>query len=96
MPALLIVDTKISDPDAYDTYKVQAKPLAEKYGGVYRARGGDVDILEDELWSPTRMVIIEFPDMESGRQFINSEEYKPVRAIRNANSECTVVLVEVS
>ena len=94
MSAYLIVDTKIKDNDAYDTYKVQAKPIAEKYGGTYRARGGALEIFEDELWSPTRLVIIEFPDMKSARDFVNSEEYLPVKAIRHANSECTIVLID--
>ena len=53
-----------------------------------------MDVIEDELWSPTRIVIVEFPDMQSARDFINSEEYAPVKAIRNANAECSFVLVE--
>ncbi len=96
MPAYLIVDTKIKDAEAYEDYKALAKPLAEKYGGVYRARGGELDIFESDLWSPTRLVIIEFPDMASGRNFINSKEYLPVKAMRHANADCTVVLLDGS
>jgi len=40
MSAYLIVDTKISNPTVYEEYKKLAKPIAEKYGGVYKARGG--------------------------------------------------------
>mgnify|MGYP000919419877 CR=1 FL=1 len=94
MPAFLIVDTKINNADAYDEYKALAKPIAEKYGGQYRARGGALEVIESDLWSPTRLVIIEFPDMASAQRFVDSEEYKPVRAIRNANSDCTVVLLD--
>jgi len=32
MVAFLIVDTKIHDAEAYETYKAQARPIAEKYG----------------------------------------------------------------
>ena len=46
MSAFLIVDTDIKDPVIYEEYKKQAKPIAEKYGGVYRARGGDIDLIE--------------------------------------------------
>jgi uncharacterized protein (DUF1330 family) len=94
MTAYIIVDTKIKDADAYETYKVQAKSIAEKYGGHYRARGGTLDVVESDLWSPTRLVIIEFPDMTSARNFVDSEEYKPVKAIRHANADCTVVILE--
>ena len=33
-PAYLLVDTKITDPVAYEDYKSAAKPIAEHYGGV--------------------------------------------------------------
>lgn len=94
MPAYLIVDTKISDLDAYETYKAKAKPLAEKHGGIYRTRGGDMDVVETDLWAPTRIVIVEFPDMQSARAFLDSEEYQPVKAIRHANADCTAIIVD--
>lgn len=94
MVAYLIVDTKISDADAYEIYKAQAKPLVEKHGGIYRVRGGDMEVLESDIWEPTRMVVIEFPDMAAARTFIDSEAYGPVRTIRRDNAQCTVVLVD--
>ncbi|WP_419910889.1 DUF1330 domain-containing protein [Hoeflea sp.] len=94
MSAFVIVDTKISNPEAYEEYKAKARPIAEKYGGTYRARGGEMDIVESDLWSPTRIVIVEFPDIQSAREFVESDEYAPVRAIRRANAECSFVIVE--
>ncbi len=94
MSAFIIVDTKIKDAEAYEEYKALARPIAEKFGGVYRTRGGDMEILESDLWSPTRIVIVEFPDMESASKFANSEEYAPVKAIRHANAECTLIIVD--
>ncbi len=94
MSAFVIVDTNIKNAEAYEGYKAQAKPLVEKYGGAYRARGGALDVVENDLWSPTRIVIIEFPDMKSARDFVDSEEYAPVKAIRHANADCSVVIVE--
>ncbi len=94
MSAFIIADTKIENPEEYETYKALAKPIAEKFGGVYRARGGEMEIMEDDLWQPTRFVIIEFPDMEKARAFANSEEYKPVAKIRQANAKCTLFIVD--
>ena len=90
MSAFLIVDTQIENPEEYEKYKKLAKPIAEKYGGVYRVRGGDIDVRETDLWTPTRMVIIEFPDMDSARAFYDSEEYAPVRPMRTNNAACSV------
>ena len=36
----MVVDTKIKDLDAYEEYKLKAKPIAESYGGKYVTRGG--------------------------------------------------------
>ena len=94
MSAYLIVDTKINNPQAYEEYKRQAKPIAEKYGGVYRARGGAMDVRETDLWNPTRIVIIEFPDMNSARAFVDSEEYVPVKPLRLNNADCTLFIVD--
>jgi|TARA_B100000959_G_scaffold66929_2_gene71081 uncharacterized protein (DUF1330 family) len=90
----MIVDTAVLDADAYEGYKALAAPLVEAYGGTYRARGGDLDVREDDLWSPTRLVIVEFPDMATAQAFLDSEEYAPVVAIRHANSRCTTVIVD--
>lgn len=94
MSAFLVVDTKIKNQTAYEEYKQLAKPIAEKFGGAYRARGGAMDIRETELWSPSRIVIIEFPDMQSAQAFVDSEEYAPVKPKRTDNAECTLFIVE--
>jgi len=94
MSAFLIVDTKIENLDEYEKYKKLAKPIAEKYGGTYRARGGEMDIRETDLWTPTRVVIIEFPDMDSARAFVDSDEYAPVKPMRVNNAKCTLFIVD--
>ena len=94
MSAWLIVDTKITNPEAYEKYKALAGPMVAKHWGTYRARGGELDVVEDDLWSPTRIVIVEFPDIEAARLFAYSEDYAPVAAIRHANADCTVVIVD--
>ena len=96
MSAFLIVDTKIKNADEYEKYKALAKPIAEKYGGVYRARGGEMDIRETDLWTPTRMVIIEFPDMASAQAFLDSDEYVPVKPMRLNSAECTLLILDGS
>ena len=94
MSAFLVVDTSISNPEAYEEYKRLAKPIAEKYGGVYRVRGGAIDLRENDLWTPTRIVIIEFPDVKSAQAFANSDEYAPIVPIRRENADCTLFIVE--
>ena len=94
MAAFLVVDTQIENAEAYEEYKRLVKPIAEKFGGVYRVRGGNMELRESDLWRPTRMVIIEFPDMDAARAFVDSEEYAPVKPIRRENARCTLMLLE--
>ena len=94
MSAYLVVDTKISNSEVYEEYKKLAKPIVEKYGGVYRVRGGAMDIRQAELWTPTRIVIIEFTDVKSAQAFLDSEEYAPVKPMRLNNAKCTVFIVD--
>jgi uncharacterized protein (DUF1330 family) len=95
MAALIIVDTKIHDPDAYEEYKALVRPLVEKMGGTYRARGDRIEVMEDDLWSPTRIVVIEFPTFEAATAFVSSEEYAPIKALRHAHADSTVVVVQL-
>lgn len=94
MSAYLVVDTKINDPEIYDEYKKLARPIVEKHGGIYRVRGGAMDIRQTELWTPTRIVIIEFPDVKSAQNFIDSEEYAPIKAMRLNHAECTLFIID--
>ncbi len=94
MPAYLIADTDVHDPAGYEQYKALARPIAEKLGGEYLARGGELRVDDDDLWSPTRIVIISFPDLASAHAFVDSDEYAPAKEMRQRYSKSTIVIVD--
>ena len=94
MAAYLIVDTKINDEEAYEEYKIRAKPIAESYGGEYLVRGGNTTLSENELWTPTRLVVVRFPSREAAENFLNCDEYAPLKAIRNSYAKTTMCIVD--
>jgi uncharacterized protein (DUF1330 family) len=94
MSAYLVVDTKINNFEEYEKYKMLAKPITEKFGGIYRVRGGAMDVRQTELWTPCRVVIIEFPDVKSAQAFVDSDDYAPVKPKRLKNAECTLFIVD--
>ncbi len=94
MTAYLVVDTDITDAAAYDTYKAGAKPIAERHGGEYLARGGALEVLEDDLWTPKRLVIIRFPDAAAARAFADDPDYQPLKAMRHGAARCTLAIVD--
>ena len=94
MAAYLIVDTKINDEEAYQEYKMLAKPIVESYGGEYLVRGGNTTVSESELWAPTRLVVVRFPSREEAENFLSCDEYAPVKAIRNKYAQTTMTIVD--
>ncbi|MEI8155903.1 MAG: DUF1330 domain-containing protein [Burkholderiales bacterium] len=94
MSTYLIVDTLLDKPDLYEEYKLKAKPLVEQYGGEYLARGGQLTLRETDLWSPTRMVLIRFPDAASASRFYDSPEYQAILPISRQSARRTMIMLE--
>ena len=92
--AYVLVDVKITNIENYEKYKSLAKPLLEKFGGEYLTRGGQMEVVLDELWSPTRMVLVKLPSLGKVKEWLNSPEYKKVSKIRLENSVGTFVVLE--
>lgn len=93
MPAYLINDMEVTDPDAFRTYAEMSPPTVARYGGRFLARGGAVDLLEGDRL-PKRLVIIEFPSVERARAWLDSPEYAPARRLRHAAARSNIVVVE--
>ena len=86
MPAYVIADVKVSDPERYKEYMALSPAAIEAAGGRFLVRGGAHEVLEGS-WQPTRMVIAEFADMASARAFYNSAKYREARAKRAGATE---------
>lgn len=93
MPAYVIVDIRVTDPGGYEEYKCLAAPTVGRYGGRYLVRGGHVEVLEGD-WSPGRFVILEFPSVARAREWWDSPEYRPLRAIRQQTAASSMIVVE--
>ncbi len=94
MTAYLVVDTDLTHPELYELYKSKAKPLVEKYGGEYLARGGKLSVKEDQLWTPIRMVLVKFPSAQDAETFYQSEEYQEVLKISQQSADRTVFILD--
>ena len=93
MTAYVIVDINVTDPVRYEEYKKLATPTVEMYGGKYIARGGKTEVLEGD-WSPSRLVILQFEDMEQAKAWLNSTEYSGPRSIRHATAISNMVVID--
>lgn len=93
MAAYVVVNITIRDPVRYDEYKRMATPTVSAYGGRYVARGAPVDVREGG-WIPSRLVILEFPNLERARAWWDSPEYAPAKALRQSCADTQLVITE--
>jgi len=93
MPAYVIAEIEITNPDGYKEYTTLVPATIEKYGGRFLVRGGRAHALEGE-WPARRHVVIEFPSMEAARKWWDSPEYAKPKTLRQANSNGRLLLVE--
>jgi uncharacterized protein (DUF1330 family) len=93
MPAYLIADVEVVDPQGYEEYRQKVPATIAAYGGRYLARGGATEVLEG-TWSPKRCVILGFPDMERFRAWWSSPEYVPLRRLRERTTKSHLVVTE--
>ncbi len=93
MPAYIIVEIEIHNPERYEDYKKLTLDTLKNYQGKFIVRGGQTETLEG-VWEPQRFVILEFPTKELARQWWASPEYAPAKAIRQSASTTKMLLVE--
>lgn len=93
MKAYMIADVEIRDVKRYAEYRSQVLPTIEKYGGRFIVRGGSAEELEG-VWSPHRIVVIEFPDMAALKAWYASPEYTPLAKLRQSASQGKFICVE--
>lgn len=93
MPAYLIVNIEITDPDKYAEYIKVCPATVSKFGGKYIARGGKAEKMEGN-YEPKRMVLLQFDTMEQAKAWWASEEYRIPKSIRHASSKTDMILFE--
>ena len=93
MPAFVIANITIVDPVRYEDYRRMVPATLVPFGGRFVARGGQTEVLEGD-WRPSRLVLLEFPSVERARAWWNSPEYAEARALRQATSTGTLIILE--
>jgi uncharacterized protein (DUF1330 family) len=93
MTAYVIVDIDILEPEGYKEYIKLAPATLTQFGGRYLARGGKNETLEGE-WQAKRLVILEFESSERAREWLDSPEYRPIKALRHKYAKTNMVVVE--
>jgi len=93
MTAYAILDVEVIDPEGYKDYVKLATESVKLHGGKYIVRGGKTETMEGE-WNAKRLVILEFPSVEDAKNWLNSSEYAPARALRHQYARTNMIVVE--
>jgi uncharacterized protein (DUF1330 family) len=93
MAAYIVVDIDVHDAPGLEEYRRQVPATVTKFGGRFLVRGGPFQVLEG-AWQPKRLVLLEFPSVEQARRWYDSEEYRPLKAMRLKASTANLVLVD--
>jgi uncharacterized protein (DUF1330 family) len=93
MAAYVIANVDIKDAALFEQYRKQVPDTLARHGGRYLVRGGPHETLEG-TWTPSRLVVLEFPTLEQARRWYASEEYREPKALRMKSALTDVVLVQ--
>ena len=93
MPAYVIVDIDVTDPEGFEEYKRLAQATVLKHGGRYLARGGETTSLEGS-WNPKRLVILEFDSLARAKGWYESAEYAVARQARKTTAVFRMVATD--
>ena len=93
MPAYLIANIEVTDPETYREYVRRVPETIAEFGGKYLVRGGEVEGLEGD-WETHRLVMLEFESMERARAWWDSGAYAELKQLRRRSSRSTILLVE--
>ena len=93
MPAYVIFDVDVTDQESYARdYVPRSGASVAAHGGRFIVRGGSPQPLEGG-WEPSRIVVIEFDDVEAARAWYESDDYTAAKPFRLSTSAGRGIIV---
>ncbi len=89
----LFQNLNITDTAKMAEYVEKVQPITQSFGGEYIVMCGDSHVKEGD-WSPTVPVIIKFPSLAMANAWYESEEYAPLKKLRESAGEFSAVFIE--
>ncbi len=94
MPAYAVFDVlEVTDPARMGQYRQGVLATIQKYEGRVLVAGGKFEVVEGTA-KPTLPAILEFPSLEAAKRWYDSEEYRPLKALRLAAARANGFLVQ--
>jgi uncharacterized protein (DUF1330 family) len=91
--AYVIVETDVTDPERYEQYKAASPGAIAAGGGRFLVRGGESVVLEGD-WQPSRLVLLEFADLEAAKRWYESQPYQDAKKLREGAARFRMIAVQ--
>ena len=94
MNVFLIAEVKVTDGSWVPGYAANVHKIAEKFGGRYFSRSGNITVLEGPDQQATLFAVIQFPSRDALEKFTGSAEYQPYARARQAGSISRLTMID--
>ena len=74
-------------------YKAASPAAVAAGGGRFLVRGGEFVVLEGD-WQPSRLVMLEFEDLDAAKRWYESDAYQEAKKLRDGAAHLRVVAVQ--
>ncbi len=92
-PAFMIFGVDVHDADKFGEYAQGTVPLLEKYGVSVMSATNDIEDMHDS-WTRQRVTVLKFPSLDDAKAMWASEDYAPLKALRESCSSSDIMLIE--
>ncbi|OWQ90914.1 hypothetical protein CDN99_12200 [Roseateles aquatilis] len=93
MPAFIIADVTVTDAAQMALYREWSTKAMQEHGAEVLVRGGEFEVLEGP-WTPSRLVVLKFPDRAAARRFYESETYQHAKSLRENAGVMRMIVVD--
>lgn len=93
MSAYIIADVTVTDAEKMANYRVWSSKAMQEHGAEILVRGGEFEVLEGP-WTPSRLIVLRFPDRARAKAFYESETYTHARTLREGAGVMRMVVVD--
>ena len=92
MSVFIVSRVDIRDPEQMAAYMQAAPATVAAFGGTYIVRSGNIEVVEGDQRCDS-VVVLEFPTREQALAWYHSQEYRPLRDLRQASASASIMLV---
>lgn len=95
MSAYVVIDLTIHDSDRFGEYVEAITPMLEAAEASAVSFDAQPSVVEGD-WTPSTLVVLEFPTKAAAETFFAADAYQPLRAIRQAAAATNMVIAETA